>query len=493
MARMNQKKIRQLDYKKYYRKTHFPVDGNFDIIRKTDHIRFHTVLDVGFGMGGASVYFAEKGKIVTAIGRELKRYNFPREIFEAHEIKTQDVWIEDFNTEQSFDAIWASHVLEHTANTSIVLQKFRSLLTDEGWLFLCVPPHKASIVSGHISMGWSVVQLMLVLYFNGFRVKTGHFGSHRYNIAAFVQKEPSPRHTPSEGGIVPLHEISDDFPIDLHAEMDGQLPAVNWFEETNHRPLVKPMDDLVLAVSTIKTLRNEIARLREETPAISTENYKQALLTSELNMADSLNSWLGDEKISPLQEQFVSQPRNRGDIGQDHYQLLHEHDNSYQQNNWLVEKLEDILAAKPKTVIELGCGNGKFVKHIAPHVDRVLGIDWAKSPLLEPLPNNADFSKSDFLRHELISADLICSADVLEHFEPNEIVPLLAKMKSSALLQYHVISCYDDGHSHLSIMSPGVWLAMFRKFDENFQLADVTIRRNDPKQIICTITNIGSE
>lgn len=38
----------------------FEQPGNIDIIKCTDHINFTTILDVGFGKGGASLFLQKK-------------------------------------------------------------------------------------------------------------------------------------------------------------------------------------------------------------------------------------------------------------------------------------------------------------------------------------------------------------------------------------------------------------------------------------------------
>lgn len=59
----------------------FDINGNIDIIRCTKNINFKTVLDIGFGKGGASLFFAEEGKKVTSIGKNTASYKYPRDEF----------------------------------------------------------------------------------------------------------------------------------------------------------------------------------------------------------------------------------------------------------------------------------------------------------------------------------------------------------------------------------------------------------------------------
>lgn len=206
----------------------FPAYKSYDIIQCTDNFEFESALDIGLGYGGASLYFAEKGKKVTAIGKADDSH-FPSRIFSMCGIDVKNISLEEFDPEKHFDAVYCSHMLEHCENVSNALQKMRALLKDDGWLFLLVPPYKSNVVCGHISTGFNLIQLMLILYFNGFLVKNGHFCFHGYNIVAFVQKNLHPKFMPSAGGATSFPLIAQDFPIELTQGMEGDIENVNWF------------------------------------------------------------------------------------------------------------------------------------------------------------------------------------------------------------------------------------------------------------------------
>jgi 2-polyprenyl-3-methyl-5-hydroxy-6-metoxy-1,4-benzoquinol methylase len=173
------------------------------------------------------------------------------------------------------------------------------------------------------------------------------------------------------------------------------------------------------------------------------------------------------------------------------YQRLHTQDIAYQTNNWMVEHLPFIVAMRPKSLVEVGCGNGRFLHAVAPYVERLTGLDWARSPLLTTLPKNTTFQQANALTDAIPSADVCCSADVLEHFEPAALPALIRKLHNSAKLSYHVIACYDDGHSHCSVFNPGQWLALFRTIDPAYQLTMISPRRQRPDQLLCAITNFA--
>ena len=172
------------------------------------------------------------------------------------------------------------------------------------------------------------------------------------------------------------------------------------------------------------------------------------------------------------------------------YQRLHDGDAGYQNNNWLVDHTAVIETARPGTIVEVGCGNGQFLRAIAGKIGNVIGLDWARSPLLGHLPSNVTFQETNVLVDTIPRGDLCCSADVLEHFEPHALPGLLRKLHQSAPVNYHVIACYDDGHSHCAVLHPGQWLGLFRALDPSYEIAAIIPRRGRPDQIVCVITNL---
>lgn len=172
------------------------------------------------------------------------------------------------------------------------------------------------------------------------------------------------------------------------------------------------------------------------------------------------------------------------------YQRLHDGDAGYQNNNWLVDHAAIIETARPGTIVEVGCGNGQFLRAIAGKVRNVIGLDWARSPLLGQLPENVTFQGTNVLADNIPKGDICCSADVLEHFEPHALPGLLKKLHESAPINYHVIACYDDGHSHCAVLHPGQWLGLFRSLDPSYEIAAIIPRRGKLDQIVCVITNL---
>jgi ubiquinone/menaquinone biosynthesis C-methylase UbiE len=198
--------------------------------------KIETVLDVGVGEGYVSLWFADKGKKVTAMGVEIDSYDINRNLFKEKNIKIIDSYVEKMPfAAKSFDAVVLSHVLEHCLDVSVVLQEVKRVLKDHGFLFLFVPPYSNFVISGHATTGWNVGQLIYVLLLNGFNVKTGKFIQYGYNVCAFVQKGsfqlPPLRR---DGGDIRTLYNADLFPEELEFSDEtfdgfkGDIRVVNW-------------------------------------------------------------------------------------------------------------------------------------------------------------------------------------------------------------------------------------------------------------------------
>lgn len=148
-----------------------------------------------------------------------------------------------------------------------------------------------------------------------------------------------------------------------------------------------------------------------------------------------------------------------------YYQHLHEASPRYRQLNWLLDELPLLRAAGGRSLIEIGCGNGLLLAQAARHWPQVTGVDWARSPTLDAVLRACPQLR--FVQQDLCHFapgehhDLLVSADVLEHLPPAQLPGTLRRLHAAATWGFHKIACYDDGHSHLSVLPPQAWLALF--------------------------------
>lgn len=115
----------------------------------------------------------------------------------------------------------------------------------------------------------------------------------------------------------------------------------------------------------------------------------------------------------------------------------------------LVELIQNY---KPKNILDFGCGKGNMLRTIQEKFPEsvVLGYDPGTEDF-KNLPDN--------------TVDLIYSADVLEHIEPDFLDSTLSDLFNMADLHYHNIACFpakkhlpDGRNCHLIVQEPNWWL-----------------------------------
>lgn len=180
-----------------------------------------------------------------------------------------------------------------------------------------------------------------------------------------------------------------------------------------------------------------------------------------------------------------------------YYQRLHEASPKYRQSNWLLDDLPRLAAWPCRSIVEIGCGNGLFLERAAAHWDDVTGVDWACSPVLAAVL--AAQPRIRFVQQDLGGWipdrrwDLLVSADLLEHLPPATLGGVIAHASRAATLAFHKIACYDDGHSHLSLLAPEAWLALFEAAapGRGFRIVRIEHRRPPRKKTVAVISNAG--
>lgn len=127
---------------------------------------------------------------------------------------------------QQYPAIWCSHMLEHTLDVHQFLRKIFITLEDGGLLGITVPPLKAAMVGGHISL-WYAGHLVYRLVLAGFDCSQARVGSYGYNISVIVRKvaRPPVELVMDEGDI---ETLAPYFPIPVKQGTDARWPDINW-------------------------------------------------------------------------------------------------------------------------------------------------------------------------------------------------------------------------------------------------------------------------
>jgi SAM-dependent methyltransferase len=107
---------------------------------------FDSVLDIGCGKGDLFNNLNERGIKYTGTGVDL----MSKELVEVDTFKYIEADFNNWLTEEKFDLIFTSHVIEHNPNTELFLQNFFSFAKEGGTFCLIWPKPKPRIVGGHV-------------------------------------------------------------------------------------------------------------------------------------------------------------------------------------------------------------------------------------------------------------------------------------------------------------------------------------------------------
>ena len=187
-----------------------------------DNFHFSTILDVGSGEGKHSDVLIKNGKKVTAV-------DFGKSIYFNKRGQDYDRVSGDYfkmQFDQKFDAIWASHVLEHQPNPNLFLQKIFNDLKTGGYLAVTVPPLKHELVGGHVTL-WNAGLLLYQLILAGFDCSQAHVRTYDYNISVIIQKKSIdiPELHYDSGDINRLYSF---FPSKIKETSCGLIDKLNW-------------------------------------------------------------------------------------------------------------------------------------------------------------------------------------------------------------------------------------------------------------------------
>ena len=171
--------------------------GSFDkenlrsekILYKFLEMKFDNVLDIGAGALQHTEVFLNNGKIVDICDYGNSIYYDKR--IELIESQIQTKYIGDFNEinfNSKYDAIWCSHILEHQLNVNLFLKKIHSLLKEDGYLAIIVPPRKPFIIAGHVTL-WNAGLVLYNLILAGFDCSHEcYIKQYDYNIGIIIKK-----------------------------------------------------------------------------------------------------------------------------------------------------------------------------------------------------------------------------------------------------------------------------------------------------------------
>lgn len=188
--------------------------------------KFDTVLDIGAGKLEATQEFIKSGKIVD-ISEFEDSYYLAESNFDMSLIRNTHIGdINTINIPERYDAIWASHILEHQLNPNIFLKKLNSLLKEGGYLAIVIPPRKPFIVGGHVSM-WNGGLLLYHLILAGFDCSDAQLLQYDYNIGVVLKKKTINPYPEINYDLGDLHILKKYFPMEITEGFNGDLMEIN--------------------------------------------------------------------------------------------------------------------------------------------------------------------------------------------------------------------------------------------------------------------------
>ncbi len=183
------------------------------------------------------------------------------------------------------------------------------------------------------------------------------------------------------------------------------------------------------------------------------------------------------DKAAPLTLLNFAHPK---EVSTETYRTLH-NQYGYVQNNWAFGLRREPEIISGRSFFEFGAGNGAFVEFLQKQGRTAGGVD-----LINPrnLPNivKGDF-KDAFQSSQWNAAEIVYSADFLEHLEFVELEMLLSEWKTSAKKHVHLIACYDDAISHKTVMEPHAWALLFARYFTSVEIRHVGHRRYPLKKL----------
>lgn len=173
------------------------------------------VLDIGSGKGEQAAYMTAHGLDVWTVA-----------------LAPPAQYIGDYNDisfPRQFGGVWACHVLEHQPDVQSFLTKLYRDTLPNGIVAVTVPPAKAEIVGGHVSL-WNAGLLLYRLVLAGFDCSQARVKRYDYNISVIVRKRsftmPALTYTNSD-----LKLLKPYFPPSLRwtrLGFDGNIDELNW-------------------------------------------------------------------------------------------------------------------------------------------------------------------------------------------------------------------------------------------------------------------------
>jgi len=128
------------------KKNYKPIERNLGLFFKKNIKKDYSILDLGCGYGSFLYFLQSFGyKRVTGVDISSEEIDICRRFFSSYRLHKEDIFDYMRNTQEKFDVVYLSHVLEHIKKENLFdfLKGVRNTLTDNGY-FVVIAPNSAA-------------------------------------------------------------------------------------------------------------------------------------------------------------------------------------------------------------------------------------------------------------------------------------------------------------------------------------------------------------
>lgn len=204
-----------------------------DILKyAVENLDFKTALDIGAGSCDQTNY-------LKSFGKEVYTCDFDKHVGPHCNDEIQDYDFKgDFlscKINKKFDFVLASHVLEHQRNTGLFLDKVASLVNENGYICIIVPPRKPFIVGGHVSI-WNPGLVLYNLIVAGIDCSESYICHIDYDIGIIVKAKKYDNNKINlsyDMGDIDL--LKDFFPMDVKEPFNGDIMKLDTIKNKREK------------------------------------------------------------------------------------------------------------------------------------------------------------------------------------------------------------------------------------------------------------------
>ena len=292
-----------------------------------------TVLDVGCSQGITEVILAREGKKAVGIDIEPEAIEYAKNAIKSQNstvqsnVRYEACSIFDFDTENQFDTIILSEVLEHFSSSTALLERVSGLMKQDGVLIVTVPfgindyiDHKKTYyffnLIDDLAPHFSVFEVKFFGKWIGVVAEKGNGTKTKIDMIRIVKDLENSFYN-IERDLVDTLDIKTNQITKLNEQYRGTQSSIQELKHDNLKKkeeIAQYKNDIAQYKEDISSLKEEIARYKNETDQIKKSN--QSLSDENSKLKEKLSRMETDISIKELQ------PNKSDELIQEKNQLI---------------------------------------------------------------------------------------------------------------------------------------------------------------------------